>query len=48
LRGRKKNRCRTDGTSTVDQIHRLIHLNGDLTEEQRLKLLDSAEKCPVS
>jgi uncharacterized OsmC-like protein len=37
-----------DGTSTVDQFHRTIHLNGDLTEEQRLKLLQIAERCPVS
>jgi putative redox protein len=38
----------SDGTSTVDQFHRTIHLEGDLTEEQRLKLLQIAERCPVS
>ena len=37
-----------DGTSTVDQFQRMIHLDGDLTEEQRLKLLQVAEMCPVS
>jgi putative redox protein len=38
----------SDGTSTVDQFHRTIHLDGDLTEEQRLRLLQIAERCPVS
>jgi putative redox protein len=37
-----------DGTSVVDQFHRTIHLEGDLTEEQRLRLLQIAERCPVS
>jgi len=37
-----------DGTSMIDHFHRTIHLDGDLTEEQRLRLLDVAERCPVS
>jgi putative redox protein len=37
-----------DGKSTIDHFHRTIHLDGDLTEEQRLKLLEIAERCPVS
>jgi putative redox protein len=38
----------SDGTSRLDQFHRTIHLDGDLTEEQRLRLLQIAERCPVS
>jgi uncharacterized OsmC-like protein len=37
-----------DGASMIDHFHRTIHLDGDLTEEQRLRLLQIAEKCPVS
>jgi putative redox protein len=37
-----------DGTRIVEQFYRTIHLHGDLTEEQRLKLLQIAERCPVS
>jgi putative redox protein len=35
-----------DGKSVIDHFHRAIHLEGDLTQEQRL--LEIAEKCPVS
>ena len=38
----------TVGRSTTDRFRRLIHLDGDLTEEQRRRLLEIAEKCPVS
>ena len=31
----------------VDHIERVIHLEGDLSEEQRAKLLEIADKCPV-
>jgi putative redox protein len=31
----------------ADTIRRAIQLTGDLTEEQRAKLLDIANKCPV-
>jgi len=37
-----------DGKSMIDHFHRAIHLDGDLTEEQRLRLLGIAEGCPVS
>jgi uncharacterized OsmC-like protein len=31
----------------IDRIERDIHLSGDLTPEQRSKLMEMAEKCPV-
>ena len=31
----------------VDRIEREIHLDGSLTEEQRIKLMEIADKCPV-
>jgi uncharacterized OsmC-like protein len=31
----------------LDQIERDIHLSGNLSEEQRARLLDIANKCPV-
>ncbi len=37
-----------DGKSKIDQFEREIHLEGDLTTEQRQRLLEIAEKCPVS
>jgi putative redox protein len=37
-----------DGKSITDRFHRAIHLDGNLTEEHRLMLLEIAEKCPVS
>jgi putative redox protein len=37
-----------DGASTIDCFQRIISLEGDLTDEQRLKLLEIADKCPVS
>jgi putative redox protein len=37
-----------DSKSRIDHFHRAIHLGGDLTEEQRLRLLETAERCPVS
>jgi putative redox protein len=37
-----------DSKSMIDHFHRTIHLDGDLTEEQRLRLLEIAERCPVS
>src|SRR5262245_36953906 len=37
-----------DGKSMIDYFHRAIHLEGDLTEEQRVRLLEIAERCPVS
>jgi putative redox protein len=37
-----------DGKGKIDQFERDIHLEGDLTSEQRQRLLEIAEKCPVS
>jgi len=31
-----------------DRFHRIIYLQGELAEEQRLRLLQIAEHCPVS
>lgn len=31
----------------VDEISRTVHLTGDLTDDQRAKLLEIADKCPV-
>ena len=31
----------------VDKFIRVIHLTGDLDDEQRAKLLEIADKCPV-
>ncbi len=38
--------CNNDD-NRIDVIDRSIVLQGDLTDEQRLKLLEIAEKCPV-
>jgi putative redox protein len=37
-----------DGTGKIDRFVRLIALEGDLSGEQRQRLLEIAEKCPVS
>ncbi len=36
-----------DAGAKVDHFERLIHLTGDLSDEQRLRLLEIADKCPV-
>src|SRR5262249_58016059 len=38
--------CET-GTGLLDHIERQIHFDGDLTSEQRAKLMDMAGRCPV-
>jgi uncharacterized OsmC-like protein len=38
--------CET-GQGMLDRIESEIAVEGDLTEEQRLKALEIAEKCPV-
>lgn len=38
----------SDGKTKIDQFEREIHLEGELTLEQRRRLLEIAEKCPVS
>ena len=37
-----------DEDKKLDHIERLIELEGDLSDEQRNKLLEIAEKCPVN
>ena len=36
-----------DEQSKIDHIDRIIELSGDLSEKQRKRLLEIAEKCPV-
>lgn len=36
-----------EGKGKVDRIERIITLTGDLTPEQRTRLLEIANKCPV-
>jgi len=38
--------CETD-SGKIDRIDRVVTLKGDLTDEQRQKLLEIADKCPV-
>lgn len=38
----------TAGEAPKDYFHRVLHLEGALTETQKLTLLQIAEKCPVS
>lgn len=40
------NNCETSDTK-IDQFHRTLELIGDLDEEQRKRLLEIADKCPV-
>ena len=36
-----------EGTGKIDRFLRTIRLTGDLTEEQRARLMEIADKCPV-
>ena len=36
-----------DRIRTIDKIEREIRLTGDLTDEQRTRLLEIANRCPV-
>ena len=38
--------CETQG-GKIDRFQRLVHLEGDLSEEQRKRLLEIADRCPV-
>jgi putative redox protein len=38
--------CETKDAS-IERVERLLELKGQLTEEQRTRLLDIAERCPV-
>ena len=35
------------GSGNIDRFERVIHLTGPLTSEQKSKLLEIADKCPV-
>ena len=37
-----------DEGKTVDRFERTIQLGGEVTDDQRARLLNIAEKCPVS
>jgi putative redox protein len=37
-----------ESAERIDRFERLIRLNGELTDEQRKRLLEVAENCPVS
>ena len=37
----------TDGLSRIDHFRREIHLEGDLDEAQRARLMEIADRCPV-
>jgi uncharacterized OsmC-like protein/alpha/beta superfamily hydrolase len=39
--------CAAEGSSRIDVISREIEIEGDLTEEERQKLVEIADKCPV-
>jgi len=38
--------CETQG-GKIDRFQRFVHLEGDLSEEQRKRLLEIADRCPV-
>jgi len=37
-----------EGAIMSDRFERIIHLQGELTDEQRARLLEIADRCPVS
>lgn len=39
--------CAEGRTGMIDRFERVVHLQGDLTDEQRASLLAIADKCPV-
>jgi putative redox protein len=45
---RHKKVATADGKTLVDRFERVIHLQGDLTDQQRAHLIDVADQCPVS
>ena len=40
--------ARQDGSPPSDTFERIIYLTGQLSDEQRARLLEVADKCPVS
>lgn len=45
---RVRHAARLSAGADRDVFERIIHLEGDLSEEERARLLDIAERCPVS
>lgn len=41
------NKCEESSGNKIDTIERIIELDGDLDDEQRNRLLEIADKCPV-
>lgn len=41
------NKCEENSNNKIDSIERIIELDGDLDDEQRNRLLEIADKCPV-
>ncbi len=39
--------CKTQGSSKLDRFTRRISLKGELTDEQRSRMLEIADRCPV-
>jgi uncharacterized OsmC-like protein len=39
--------CETSGDAFIHRIERAVEIEGDLTEEQRARLREIAQKCPV-
>ena len=39
--------CDGEASTRIDVLHRVIELDGTLTEEQRARLLEIADRCPV-
>lgn len=39
--------CPTTQPAHLDRIERVIEFSGDLTEEQRRRLMEIAERCPI-
>ncbi len=39
--------CEADGEHYIHEIHRELQLIGDLTDDQRQRMLEIADKCPV-
>ena len=38
----------SDGKTSIDHFERIIHVGGDLSQEQRPRLLEIADRCPIS
>ncbi|MEO1680526.1 MAG: bifunctional alpha/beta hydrolase/OsmC family protein [Pseudomonadota bacterium] len=47
VHGQDKNQTEAGGGSRIDRFFRRVRLVGDLTDEQRARLLEIADKCPV-